>query len=137
MKQKITQTILGGIIALIAMFTFVPAFATVQAQNPSSNPACTTNCTQSGLSAISPAFPARTERTVEQISRLIINWALYLSAIIAVIFIIIGGFKYITSQGNATKAGEGRQTLINALIGLTMIVLSYIIVQIVYNFLIS
>ncbi len=137
MKQKITQAILGGALALIAMFTFVPAFATVNAQTTSSDPDCTTNCTQNGLNGIAPAFPARTERTVPQIARLIINWALYLSAIISVIFIIIGGFKYITSQGNATKAGEGRQTLINALIGLTMIVLSYLIVQIVYNFLIS
>ncbi len=56
---------------------------------------------------------------------------------VAVIFIIVGGFIYMTSAGDQTKATKGRQTLVNALIGLTLVVLSYIIVQLVYRFLTS
>lgn len=136
MKQKITKTILGGLIAIVAMFTFVPSFSIVNAQSSDN---CTVDCAQSGLNAVGEAFPAgaKTAKTVPEIARLIINWALYLAAIIAVIFIIYGGFLYITSGGDTGQAGKGRTTLVNALIGLTIVVLSYLIVQIVYNFLVN
>ncbi len=94
---------------------------------------------QDGLTDIGAAYPAgaKQERNLKDVIRKVINWALYFAAIIAVIFIIIGGFMYITSAGDPGKATKGRTTLVNALIGLTIIVLSYLIVQIVYNFLIN
>ncbi|HEX3099855.1 MAG TPA: hypothetical protein VHQ41_02680 [Patescibacteria group bacterium] len=133
MKQKIILSLAGMFVAIMAMFAFAPSFATVSAQGTGSG--CTTNCVGSGLNDIAQAFPARTTHTIPELAKLVINWALYLAAIIAVIFIIIGGFMYITSAGDSAKASKGRATLVNALIGLTMIVLSYLIVQIVYNFL--
>ena len=115
------------------MFVVAPSFVAVNAQSPgaSGNPA------QDGLRDIGAAFPdgAKQGKTVQEIIKIVINWSLYLAAIISVIFIIIGGFLYITSAGNETQAGKGRATLKNALIGLTLVILSYIIVQIVYNFL--
>jgi hypothetical protein len=74
------------------------------------------------------------EGSIASIFRLIINWALAIAFIAAVIVLIYGGFKYITSAGNATSAGEGKTAIVNALIGIVIIVLSYIIVQIVYRF---
>ena len=50
---------------------------------------------------------------------------------IAVLFLIIGGFWYITSAGNEETAEKGKGTVINAIIGIVIIVLSYIIVQVV------
>lgn len=75
-----------------------------------------------------------TEGSVASIFRLIINWALAIAFIAAVIVLIIGGFRYITSAGNAEQAKKGTQAIQNALIGIVIIVLSYIIVQIVYRF---
>jgi len=66
----------------------------------------------------------------------IINWALYLSGAIAVIFVIIGGFRYLTAGGNEEQATSGRKSVINALIGLIIIILSYVIVNAVASFLI-
>ncbi len=74
------------------------------------------------------------EGSIASIFRLIINWALAISFIVAVIMLIIGGFRYITSAGNASTAEAGKNTIVNALIGIVIIVLSYIIVQIVYRF---
>ena len=74
------------------------------------------------------------EGSIAAIFRLIINWALAIAFIAAVIMLIYGGFKYITSAGNTTSAGEGKTAIINALVGIVIIVLSYIIVQIVYRF---
>ena len=45
---------------------------------------------------------------------------LRLGAIVAVGFIIYGGFMYMTSQGEPDKANNARQTLINAIIGLVL-----------------
>lgn len=74
------------------------------------------------------------EGSIAAIFRLIINWALAIAFIAAVIVLIYGGFKYITSAGNASSAGEGKTAIVNALIGIVIIVLSYVIVQIVYRF---
>ena len=64
----------------------------------------------------------------------VINWALAIAFILAVIFLIYGGFRYILSGGNEESAKAGRTAIFNALIGVVIIVLSYVIVQIVYRF---
>jgi hypothetical protein len=74
------------------------------------------------------------EASVSSIFRLIINWALAIAFIAAVIVLIYGGFLYITSAGNADQAKKGTTAIQNALIGIVIIVLSYVIVQIVYRF---
>lgn len=74
------------------------------------------------------------EGSIASIFRLIINWALAIAFIAAVIMLIYGGFVYITSAGNTESAGKGKTAITNALIGIVIIVLSYIIVQIVYRF---
>lgn len=141
MKQKIILTFLGGMIAFGAMMFVTPSpapvFAQTQTPGVTACPPGATDCAQRGLNDIGSAFPGGTQQnySIRDIARLIINWALYIAAIIAVIFIIIGGFMYITSAGDPAKATKGRTTLVNALIGLTIIILSYLIVQIVYNFL--
>jgi hypothetical protein len=72
--------------------------------------------------------------SISSIFRLIINWALAIAFIAAVIVLIYGGFLYITSAGNADNATKGKTAIVNAIIGIVIIVLSYIIVQIVFRF---
>ena len=54
----------------------------------------------------------------------IINILFFVAGVLAVFMVILGGFKYITSGGDAQKATSGRQTLIFSLIGLVVVVLS-------------
>ena len=61
----------------------------------------------------------------------VINYALILSGIITILFLIVGGFWYLTSAGNDEQAEKGRKTLTNSVIGLVIIILSYTIVRIV------
>lgn len=61
----------------------------------------------------------------------VINILLFLAGTIAVIMIIIGGIRYITSDGDANKAGQAKNTIIYAIIGLVVAVLSYGIVAFV------
>ncbi len=74
------------------------------------------------------------EGNIGDIFVLVINWALGIAFIIAVIMLIVGGFRYLISAGNEDSAKKGRATIFNALIGIVIIVLSYVVVQIVYRF---
>ncbi len=56
-----------------------------------------------------------------------------ISGLIAIAFIIYGGFQYITSRGNDEQAESGKKTLTNAIIGLVIVILSYLIVVVVVN----
>jgi hypothetical protein len=62
---------------------------------------------------------------------LVIRVLLILAGALAVLFIIIGGFWYLTSAGNEEQAAKGRKAITYAIIGLVVIVLSYTIVAVV------
>jgi len=61
--------------------------------------------------------------------RNVVNALLALAAIIAAIFIIIGGVQYITSAGDEDAAATAKNTLIYALLGVVVIILSAVLVN--------
>lgn len=63
----------------------------------------------------------------------IINWIFGFAALVAVLFIIIGGILYVVSAGNTDRAKQARQTILYSVIGLLIIVLSYFVVSLVLN----
>jgi hypothetical protein len=67
----------------------------------------------------------------------IINIALTVAGLIAVLFLIIGGFRYITSAGNEETAEQAKKVITNAIIGVVVIILSFVIVRVISNALIS
>lgn len=117
--QNINWLYIAQVICLVVLFT-VPtlAFAQLRAND-------TTLCSGTGLNCQSTS--------VNQLIRTVINWILGITFGIAVLFLIIGGFWYITSAGNPEGATKGKQTVINAVIGIVIIVLSYVIVNVVAN----
>ena len=67
------------------------------------------------------------------VSELIIKVLLPVAATIAVLFIIIGGYQYIFSGANEELAETGKKTLQNAIIGLIIIILSYVIINVIIS----
>ncbi len=59
---------------------------------------------------------------VQKVMGTVINLFAFFGGAIAVIYVVYGGFKYVTSAGNAEKASSGRQTIFYALIGLVLII---------------
>lgn len=53
--------------------------------------------------------------------------------VVAVIMIIVGGFRYITSGGNQESVKSAKNTIIYAIIGLIIVALAQIIVKFVLN----
>lgn len=58
----------------------------------------------------------------------IINYALVAAGLVAVIYIIISGFMYVTSGGNEEATKKASKGLLNAVIGLIVIFAAYAIV---------
>lgn len=65
----------------------------------------------------------------------LVESSLTIVAILSIAFIVWGGYQYITSAGNEERSQAGKKTLSNAIIGLVIVVLSYIIVTVLINLL--
>jgi amino acid transporter len=63
----------------------------------------------------------------------VINIAAGFAALVAIAFIILGGYRYIFDAGNEEQSEKGKKTVINALIGLVIIILSYTIVVVIID----
>lgn len=61
----------------------------------------------------------------------ILNILLTLAGILAVLFIIIGGFQMVTATGSESKMKAGKQTVIYAVAGLILTLLSFSIVALI------
>jgi Type IV secretion system pilin len=66
-----------------------------------------------------------------------VGFAVYLSAAVAVGFIVFAGYKIISSQGDETKTKAGYQTLTNAVIGFILAVLAATIITLIQSFLLN
>lgn len=55
------------------------------------------------------------------------TWA----GIIAVIIIVIAGFMYVTSSGDASKVKRAKDAILYAVIGLVVVILAFVITQFV------
>lgn len=71
--------------------------------------------------------------TVDGMLQTALNILSFVAGVIAVIMIIIAGLKFMTSQGDASKAASARNTVIYAIIGIVIVVLSQVIVQFVLS----
>jgi amino acid transporter len=107
-------------VLLTVVIIFAPLFVNAQlSRNFQCDPSSGLNCT-AGTS-------------VNQLIKTVINWMLGIAFGVAVLFLIIGGFWYITSAGNEETAEKGKGTAVNAIIGIVIIILSYVIVNVVSN----
>lgn len=63
----------------------------------------------------------------------VIQLLLFFSGIIAVVFLVLGGYWYMASGGNEELAEKGKKTIVNFVMGLVVIIMAYAIVTILFN----
>jgi hypothetical protein len=73
--------------------------------------------------------PGNPDKTIQDTIRNIVNVISILAGAVAVVMIIIGGFRYITSGGNAETVRNARNTILYAVIGLVVIAFAQVIVH--------
>ena len=66
---------------------------------------------------------------INDIIHTIVNLLSAIVGVVAVIMIIVGGFRYITSGGNDTSVTSAKNTILYAIIGLVVVALAQIIVR--------
>jgi uncharacterized membrane protein len=68
---------------------------------------------------------------VDSAIALILNIFSAIAGVVAVVMIVVGGLKFITSQGDANKTAGARNTILYAVIGLVVVALAQVIVHFV------
>lgn len=63
----------------------------------------------------------------------IINATIGVAAVISVIYVIVGGYSYMTSSGDSQKLEKAKKTILYAVIGLAICVLAFAIVNFAIN----
>ncbi len=71
--------------------------------------------------------------TITSIITRIVQIALALAGLIAILFLIIGGFRYVTAGGNEETVEAAKKTILNAIIGIIVIILAYVILRVIEN----
>lgn len=88
-----------------------------------------------GSVTIGPPFGASGPQSIGDLIKNITDWVLGLSGAVAVLFIIIAGFRYITAHGDSKQTEAAKTALRNAIIGLVIVILSFFIVRIIITIL--
>ena len=63
----------------------------------------------------------------------VIDILLAIVGLVSVLFVIIGGFRYVTAHSNEERAADAKKTILNALIGIGLVIMSFVIVRILSN----
>ncbi len=126
--SKIKIKIALAISALFSVLAFAPAFVAADCSNPQ------TTQEQIQCGATDAAGGKSTSSSnLDSTVKTVINLLSIIVGIVAVIMIIIAGFKYITSAGDSNKVTSAKNTLLYALIGLVIVALAQTIAHFALN----
>lgn len=76
-----------------------------------------------------------TDCTIIDFLNRVIDWLIYISLFVAVVMVIYAGILYVTGGGNTEKVKRATHTLIYALVGLAVVLLSKALAEIVRSIL--
>ncbi len=77
--------------------------------------------------------PVNGNLSIQQIFVSVLNLVILIAAIIAILYLIWAGIKYITASTNEEEAKKARTAIYNAIIGIVVIILSYALIVWVGN----
>lgn len=118
MKQLLKKLTLAAIVLGLMMAFAVPADVTAQSVND----------IREGVQRTGPSGT-----DVNVAIRAAINILSIVVGVIAVIMIIIGGLKYVTSNGDSNSISSAKNTIIYALIGIVVVALAQALVRFVLD----
>lgn len=126
-KVRTIITTLAVIIGLVGVFSPATAGA-INVFNPNTTTNPQSVCATQPSNDICKA--SKTDK-LQNYVKPIINIVLYFLAAIAVVVIIIAGFMYVVSGGDASAVTKAKNTILYAVVGLIVAIMAYAIVNFV------
>lgn len=122
--KKISLLVAGSFVALVmGMFS-------VLALNSPAVAACSgVNCVTEGVNATNTGGSSTS--SLPAVLKKIVNVLLFIIGAVSVIMIVIGGLKYVTSNGDSSQVTSAKNTIMYAVIGVIVALLAYAIVNFV------
>ena len=122
----------------LTLLVAVPALAvttSVHAQTEiSTGLTCGANLSASSVgTGTCPTDTVNAGDKVDSIIKLVINIFSLLVGVVAVIMIMVGGLKYVTSGGDSGNVTGAKNTILYAIVGLVVVALAQIVVKFVLN----
>ncbi len=65
----------------------------------------------------------------------LLNYMMGFIGVLAVIYMLLAGVKYVTAGGDSKKAGEAKEGITHAIIGIAIAVIGYLAVNLVFSLL--
>lgn len=138
MKSTLTQLVITGMIALfgavgVVSLTPAPAYA-VDCEATPNSPACQIRKGKNAAGANNDTScgPANDQQcTIGDRVSTVVNILLFVIGTVSVIMIILGGLRYVLSNGDSTQITSAKNTILYAVIGLVVALLAYAIVNFV------
>lgn len=125
-----TVAILTGISLMLGLAA--PAFAQQTVQQAINNGLCSgSNLQISSSNYSSSGCNTSSGPNIDSILRHIVNVLSAIIGLVAVVMIIFGGFRYITSGGSDTSVTSAKNTILYAIVGLVIVALSQALVRFV------
>lgn len=69
------------------------------------------------------------KNTLQELINMVINSVLGILATVAVLFLIIGGFQYVTSAGNPESIQRAKNTILYAILGVVTSIIAFAVVK--------
>jgi len=123
--MSVAQFVVVMVIALSPVFAG-QVFAQLSGTGPAGIPPCPPN-----------SILCRDSWTLASVFQLVLQVAIGIAFLVSVLILVYGGFMYITAAGNDERATKGRKAIISALVGLAVVLLSYVLVNLVYKFVVG
>jgi hypothetical protein len=125
--MKHIKTAILTLLAVVGLF----AFTIVPAQGAFAQSAKEAVCEGIGLAGGGDGCQEPTGTNVNSIVATVVNILSFVVGVAAVIMIIIGGLRYVTSNGDSNSINTAKNTILYAIIGLVVVALAQVIVQFV------
>ena len=123
-----------AILLLLSAFVMPVVNVSAAKVEVGNDPACSSNkLTDKEALAAAGCPTGEEDAKIGDVAKNIINVVVTVLGLVAVLFVVIGGVNYTTSQGDPQKTKKARDTFLYAILGVILAVLAYTIV----NFVIS
>lgn len=127
--KRLLQTVITSAALAMSIITVAALPQSVLASTPNGQGCVGKACIEDGAGNVNTGATDTIPETIQQVTDIL----LFLLGAVSVIMLVIGGFKFVTSNGNAEQVKSAKNTIMYAIIGVVVALLAYAIIDFVVD----